>query len=224
MTQAEARPFSHGDATATVTEVVTEPAPTRTIAELVDEAAWLGTRASLLVQDATQLHTETNQLHADTVDELLRAHTAELAARPVVDLINMLGDAGFSWRDVARLVGVSVPALRKWRLGEPATGENRLKIARLVALCELLEDKAMIADPASWLEVPVIGDVPICGLDLLAARRDDLVFRLALQHGVDPESILDEFEPDWRSTYRGDFEVFEANDGLLGLRPRESDD
>ena len=60
----------------------------------------------------------------------------------------------------------------------------------------------MIADPASWLEVPVIGDVPICGLDLLAARRDDLVFRLALQHGVDPESVLHEFEPDWRSTYR----------------------
>ena len=109
MTQAEARPFSHGDATATVTEVVTEPAPTRTIVELVDEAAWLDTRASLLVEDATQLHTETNQLHADTVDELLRAHAAELAARPVVDLINMLGDAGFSWRDVARLVGVSVP-------------------------------------------------------------------------------------------------------------------
>lgn len=224
MTQTETKAFAHGDATATVTEVVTEPAPTRTITDLVDEAAWLGARAGLLVQDATDLHNETNQLHADTLDELLRAQASELAARPVVDLIGTLGDAGFSWRDVARLVGVSVPALRKWRLGEPATGENRLKVARLVALSDLLEDKAMIADPASWLEVPIVEDVPICGIDLLAARREDLLFRLALQQGVDPESILDDFEPDWRSTYRGTFEVFEADDGHLGLRPRESDE
>jgi len=193
MTQVDTKGFTRGDATATVTEVVTEPAPTRTIADLVDEAASLGARAGLLVQDATQLHDETNQLHAETLDELLRARATELAAKPVVDLVGTLGDAGFSWRDVGRLVGVSVPALRKWRHGEPATGENRLRVARLAALSELLEDKAMIADPASWLEVPVVEDVPICGLDLLAARREDLVFRLALHHGVDPESILDEF-------------------------------
>lgn len=224
MTQVAAKGFMHGDTTATVTAVVTEPAPTRTITDLVDEAAWIGSQVGLLVHDATQLHAETNQLHVETLDELLKDHASKLAKNSIVDLLGKLGKAGFSWRDIALLIGVSVPAVRKWRHGEPATGENRYRIARLVALSELLEDKAMIADPASWLEVPVIADVPICGLDLLAARREDLVLQLALQHDVNPELILDEFEPSWQSTYRGTFEVFESDDGELGLHPRESDE
>lgn len=223
MTATETDSAAGGTVTSTVTEVIAEPARTRTIAELVDEVGWLNSRAGLHVQDAAQLHDETTQLHADALDEWLRARAEEHAAERLTDLLRSLGEAGFAWRDVARLVGVSVPALRKWRQGESATGENRLKVARLRALCELLQEKAMITDPVSWLEVPLVRDAPTCGLDLLAADRADLVFRRALHHGADPETILDEFEPAWRSTYCGAVEIFEAEDGLPGLRLRDAD-
>lgn len=165
----------------------------------------------------------TRQLHTDALEEFLRRESDGLASRPLTDLLSELADYGLAWRDIARLVGVSVPALRKWRQGEPATGENRLKVARLVGLCHLLKEHGLIDDPASWLELPLVYDVPVSGIDLLAAGRTDLLFRRALHHDADPEAILDEFDPDWRATYRGAFEVFEAEDGLPGLRIRDVD-
>ena len=223
MTQVEPQPFTSGDATATVTEILPEPAPTRTIADLVDDAGWLNSRTSLHVQDARQLHTETTQLHTDALEELTRTRAESLLSQPLTELLSQLADVGFAWRDLARVIGVSVPALRKWRHGEPATGENRLRVARLVALCDLLEEKAAITDVPSWLEVPLVEDVPITGIDLLAANRSDLILRRALHLGGDPAEIVDEVDPDWRTLYGRDFEVFEADDGLLGIRPRESD-
>lgn len=216
-------PFIDNDETSTVTSVAADEVRTRTIADLADDAGFLNSRVWLHHQDAAQLHGETTQLHTGTLRELLRTRSGELAAEPLVELLAMLADEGFAWRDVARLVGVSVPALRKWRQGEAATGENRLKVASLVALCEVLRDKALQSDPASWLELPMLEDVPVTGLDLYAANRIDLLFRRALHFDADPETILDEFDPSWRSTYRGAFEVFEAEDGLPGIRLRDSD-
>lgn len=216
-------PFMGGDSTATVTSAPSEPPPTRTISELVDDVGWLTSRAGLHVHDAAQLHFETRQLHVDALSESIRARADVLARVPLRELLATLGEAGFAWRDVARIVGVSVPALRKWRLGEQATPENRLRVAGLIALCEQLLERAMIPDAASWLEVPLLEDVPVSGLDLLAGNRRDLVLRRALHHDADPESILDEFEPEWRSTYRSGFDVFQAEDGLPGIRPRDAD-
>lgn len=221
MTRPEVQSFTDNDRTATVTEVVIEQrVRTRTIAELVDSAGWLSSQVGLHVQDATQLQDKTNQLHSDTLHEFIRVRADDLATKPLTDLLRSLAGKGFAWRDVARLVGVSVPALRKWRQGEQATGENRLKVAQLLAFCELLEEKALVTDPVSWLEMPLVEEAPVSGLDLLAAHRVDLLFDRALR-ASDPEAILDEYEPDWRSTYSEAFEVFEADDGMLGLRPRE---
>lgn len=216
-----AQPFAEGDATATVTEVANDQTVTRTITDLVDDVARLNSRVHVHHQDAAQLHSETRKLHTDALEELLRKESDGLASQPLTDLLSELADYGLAWRDIARLVSVSVPALRKWRQGEPATGENRLKVARLVGLCRLLKEHGLIDDPASWLELPLVYDVPVSGIDLLAAARTDLLFRRALHHDADPEAILDEFEPDWRATYRGAFEVFEADDGLPGLRVRD---
>lgn len=218
-----AEPFAEGDSTATVTRVVPDQPVTRTIADLVEDVAWLNSQVHDHHQNAAELHSRTSQLHTDALAEMLRTHAGAVASRPLTELLAELGDQGFAWRDIARLVGVSVPALRKWRQGEQATGENRLRVARLVGLCDLLKERGLIDDPASWLELPLVYDVPVSGIDLLAAGRTDLLFRRALHHDTDPEAILDEFDPDWRTTYRGAFEVFEAEDGLPGLRIRDVD-
>jgi hypothetical protein len=135
------------------------------------------------------------------------------------DLLEELADLGFAWRDVARLVGVSVPAVQKWRRGEGATGENRRGVAGLLAACDLIAEHYQVAEVASWFEMPVRADAPVTPIDLWAAGRHNLVFEYGSSHDT-PEGILTQWDPEWRERYRSDFEVFEAGDGQLAIRPQ----
>lgn len=191
---------------------------TRTIAELVDRVGFLRNRTRVLVADSLGIHETAQTLHDGTLETLLRTSSQHRARESLSDLLTELSDLGFSWRDLSRVVGVSVPALRKWRHGESATGENRLRVARVAAFCNIVRDQYLIDEPASWLETPIHLDAPINGFDLLAADRVDLAFRLAGDHDADPESILDEFEPQWRQRFATSLEVFVADDSTPGLR------
>lgn len=191
---------------------------TRTIAELVDRAGYLRNRTRVLVADSLDMHETVQTLHDGTLETLLRTSSQHRSREPLPDLLTELSDLGFSWRDLSRVVGVSVPALRKWRHGESATGENRLRVARVAAFCDIVRDQYLIDEPASWLETPIHLDAPVNGFDFLAADRFDLAFRLAGDHDADPESILAEFEPQWRQRFSTGLEVFVADDGTPGLR------
>ena len=196
---------------------------TRTIQEVVDDIGYLRNRSELLAHDSLDLHESIGQLHSDSLDEELRSLTVRHARELLPTLLEQLSTLGFSWRDIAKIAGVSVPAVRKWRRGESATGDNRQRVARIVALCEIAAQRCLVADVAGWLETPLHPDAPITGLDLMASERFDLVLALASEQPGDPERILDEFEPDWRARYRPDVEVFTAPDGLPGLRLTGSD-
>ena len=115
-------------------------------------------------------------------------------------------------RDIARLIGVSVPAVQvaTGRLGQ--WGESNERRRRLAA-CHMISEHYMVQDVAQWFESPILLGVPVTPLDLYAARHVDLVFRLA-SGKTDPEAVLGVFDPESRETYRSDFEVFEAEDGL----------
>ena len=171
-----------------------------------------------LVDDTRNLHRVADGCHSDGLDAELRVGAGERAKQPLDVLLAQLSDLGFSWRDIARLAGISVPALRKWRLGGAATGENRHKVALMVSLCEIARSRYHISDVAGWLETPLHSEAPITGLDLMSAGRFDLVLRLARDQGSDPEAVLDEFEPDWRDRHASAVEVFTGPDGILGLR------
>jgi len=138
-------------------------------------------------------------------------------------LLGKLSDAGMAWRDVARLVGVSVAAVQKWRRGEGITGANRLKLAGIVAVLQCLHEE-MINEPVSWLEMPVHAGVALTSVDLMAAGRYDLVLELADGEHSPAETtiaVLDEFDPHWRDTRVDEtFEVFVADDGIPSIRPR----
>lgn len=194
---------------------------TRTIADLVEHVGFLKNRTRILVADSNSVHDSTDELHSETLNQLLRSTANQLCREGLPDLLGRLSSLGFSWRDLARLVGVSIPALRKWRNGEPASGENRLKVARLVAFCDIISEQYLIDDPVSWLEIPLHIDAPVTGVDLLSADRTDLAFKLAGDEGADPEVVLDHFDPGWRDRYATSVEVFLADDGLFGLRSRE---
>ena len=193
-------------------------APTRTISDLVDDSGLLRSRTMILVDDTRHLHRLVDEHHSDTLDAELRIMASDKAKRPLGTLLAELSDLGFSWRDIARVVGISIPALRKWRLGGAATGENRHRVALVVSLCEIARSRYHIPDAAGWLETPLHPNAPVAGLDIMAEGRFDLVLRLARDQGSDPETVLDEFEPDWRRRYASAVEVFTAPDGIPGLR------
>jgi transcriptional regulator with XRE-family HTH domain len=207
--------------TATSTEVeVPQTSFTRTITSLVEEAGVVRTRVRILRDEVDELHENASQLHVSAFETELAQATAEEAKRGTQRLLELLGDAGFSWREVARLVGVSVPAVHKWRAGGGSVPEHRRALARLVALCNLLSNRFLIDDVATWLEMPLISGIPVTGLDLLAENRVDLLLRWAAHADANPEDILDGFDPTWRERYRSQYEVFTAPDGLPGIRLR----
>jgi transcriptional regulator with XRE-family HTH domain len=152
----------------------------------------------------------------------VQAKTLDLLARDraranVVSLLEELsGERGLGWSDIARLVGVSVQAITKWRRGESVSGEKRLAVARLAALLELLTD-VPIADPAGWLEMPVLSGFSVRHLDFYASGRPDLLFDLAHLR-VRPEDALAELDPAWREQYKLEHEVYQAEDGQLSVR------
>ena len=75
----------------------------------------------------------------------------------------------------------------------------------------------MVSEPASWFEMPLVDGAPVTPATLYAAEQVSLVFDYASEHS-DPESVLNEFRPDWRDEYRSQFEVFVAGDGQRSLR------
>lgn len=166
------------------------------------------------------LHEDYDDLHKQIHDVEWRTAAAERGKASVTSMLAELAGLGFAWRDIARLVNVSVPAVQKWRKGENASGDSRSRIARLLAACDLIADHYMVDEIASWFEMPLSASAPVTSITLYAANRADLVFEFASGH-ADPEALLSDFDPDWRERYRSDFEVFEASDGNRSIRMKD---
>lgn len=180
-----------------------------------------------ITQEYGRLRDETAILDADVGADHRAAQmkTLELLARDrargdVVTLLDVLSsDRGIGWSDIARLVGVSVQAVRKWRRAEPVSGENRLAVARVVALLDMLSNEVPVQDPAGWLDIPVIEGYALRHLDLYRLGRPDLLLDLA-QLRVSPEAAMAELGPDWHERYALDHEVYDAEDGQRSVRAR----
>jgi hypothetical protein len=188
------------------------PSPTTTIASITRSFGMLRDETSVLDQDVGDSH---RAAQLQTLD--LLAH--ERAREDVPGLLDELStQRGLGWSDIARLVGVSVQALRKWRRREPMTGENRFAVARLTALLDLLQGGA-VQDPGGWLEVPLAQGYSLRHLDLYRRDRADLLFDLAHLR-ITPEQALAELDPEWREHFRLDHEIFDPGDGQLSIRRR----
>ncbi|HUF58385.1 MAG TPA: hypothetical protein VMR89_02720 [Actinomycetota bacterium] len=199
--------------TSTSTEVARPTSTETTVRQLVRAAAGLRDESNMLSDDAKDLHRRALLHNLDT-------RTAPHAQRAVTELLEALSGYGFAWSAIARMVGVSVPALRKWRNGETPTGPNRRRLAQLLAMVEFLAKDYLVDDPASWMEVPISSEAPISPGDLYALDRTDLVLDWA-SHRMEATAVLDESMPDWRERYASDFEVSRWHDGQLVTRPRE---
>ena len=187
---------------------------TLTIEERVRDIA---ARAGHVRYSTLMVNSDAAEIQHEAVHVQLDIRTAHLAQQEPATLLEQLSNMGFAWRDIARMVGVSVPALRRWRAGELPSGEHRRRIAQLLAFAETIRDEHMIFEPASWMEVPISGDAPTTPIDLYATDHLDTVFDLVAEHCT-PEQALDQAEPRWRDKHRSAWEVAAADDGQPYIR------
>ena len=188
------------------------------------------TQSAGLIAFSMDLHRDVRALHVDSAAARRSVLLADLedrlqavAAAEPLKLLRALGDAGMSWRDLARLVQVSVPAVQKWRRGGDITGANRLRLARVVALLDVLSANAIV-EQVSWLEMPVKDGVHVSRMDMLADGRFDLVLELISDdHTTVPvEGVLDEYKPSWRTSRVDDrFETYIDAEGVVAIRPTD---
>lgn len=136
-----------------------------------------------------------------TVSDLERVHGFEverLRNVPVMVVLSDLGLLGVAWRDVARVVGVSLSTVAGWRSGvvSPSAAEWE-RLLGFAACVDVLSGPTCDSGGAvAWLESPVSDRVFVSGLNLLSVGRMDLVFELVA--GADPVVVLDSLDPDWR--------------------------
>lgn len=207
----------HQTATAE-SDVTAPPSPSETRGTMT--AAKLAEDAGFIRSEVRNLSDRVENTHRSTQLTEWATRTAERGKESPKELLQALAELGFAWRNVAQCVGVSVPAVQKWRRGERITGENRIRLAGLVAACDQVAADYMVSDVASWFEMPIVAGTPITPIYLYTHDLIDLVFQYASGH-QDPETVMDEIEPEWRERYRKRFEVFRSGDGELSLRPKE---
>ncbi|MGH9103705.1 MAG: hypothetical protein ACRDYD_12095, partial [Acidimicrobiales bacterium] len=110
------------------TDAPTQVSRARTIDELVEDAGHLRNVTRLLGQDVAEAGRQVSEVHHQVFQAQLNAKARDMAKRPAIEMLDELAGRGFAWRDIARLVGVSVPAVRRWRQGESPTGPHLLAI------------------------------------------------------------------------------------------------
>lgn len=197
--------------TGDVTAPAIAPDRTRTAAALLTE------NVGALRRRVANLSGDIRETHQRTYEHEWQVLTQQRGVQSPLQLLEELADLGFAWRDIARLVGVSVPAVQKWRKGERASGDNRLGLAKLVAACDFIASHFYVEDPASWFEMPIVDGAPITPIDLWSEGRHELLFEYLTRH-LTPSGTLDRFDPEWREHLRTDFASFLDEDGHLGLR------
>jgi transcriptional regulator with XRE-family HTH domain len=164
---------------------------------------------------------EVQELHGEARELDLNDRALEKSKMSVPSLLEELtSDRGMGWSDIGEVVGVSVSAIRKWRKGGEASPNSRSKLSRIAALLDVLEEKALVQDPAAWMEMdlPLEAGYFIRPLDIyLEGHVTDLVDLAEQRQTV--THVLDQVRPNWRES-RSDFEVFRDTDGERSIRRR----
>jgi DNA-binding transcriptional regulator YiaG len=156
----------------------------------------------------------------DHISKDLDAATAAYAQSSPQDVIQRLTDLGVSQLVIARALGVTPTAVRKWTRGESAKADHRGRLARFAAMNSLLTETGL-HDPAGWLDIPISSESTLTPLDLFVGGRADLAVLLGSRL-MEPQEALDAYELAWRQTYPidPDYEVVMLRDGSRSAVPR----
>ncbi|SIH06844.1 transcriptional regulator [Mycobacteroides abscessus subsp. abscessus] len=200
-------PDSTGDSGSSSTRVP-EPTPISALKHTSD--------ARELVSRVDTLNADIRNTHTDALTHELSVRVQQRVKDSPQSMLEKLGDMGFSWRAVAQLVNVSVPALQKWRRGEGVSGENRRKLASLLAGIDIIASQFTVQEIESWFETPIVDNLPVTPISIWTSGGYVLVLRYASED-LTPEAVLEAFEPAWRTRWETSFEAVRAEDGYISL-------
>jgi len=200
--------------------ITTPKPPSRTQISIKTRTGHVIDQVQVLREQIVDLNTRAGDVHEESYLLWWETRADELMKLASTTVLDELSDLGFSWRDVAKMMRVSVPAVQKWRRDGGMTAESRRNLAELDAGCELIQERGQVEDVASWFEVPLHKGAPITPIDLWAAGEAKWVFKRAVEN-VSPETILDEVHSGWRERYTSNFETFRDEDGQLSVRMKD---
>ena len=184
------------------------------IGELNDAYGGLTGRVRILVEDVEDGRREVRSLDLDNRTVLKSRSNAETL------LEELATNRGLGWSEIARLCRVSVSAVRKWRAGESISSDHRRALARLAAFLDLLEEIGPIVEPAGWLHMRLLERYTVRAADLYVEGRADDLLEHAQGH-LDINDMLDQWNPDWRTATRSDWNILNRPDGERVLIRRE---
>lgn len=206
----------------------TQPASASSIIpETRDETHAQIAAPDLLVARTAEFRTRVNDLsgdamtiHKDSEEYVLAQRTEDLCLITPQELLDELADEfGMSWALVARVVGVSPAAVRKWRRGETVTPTFHRQLAEFVAFSRLARERdPRIEDVGHWLEMPVDTGSDISRADLYIDHHRAALLHIAGGH-ITGAKVLDENDPAWRTraaTARR-FNVIHHEDGSTSI-------
>jgi hypothetical protein len=122
------------------------------VSQVTRQARSLRHHLEFMNADVARLHEDSLQLLLDTeTDEKVKIGLNGL-------LVELTEECGLGWSEIAKLVKVSVPAVRKWRLGGEIAPLRLHALAQLAAFLKVLRDHDVL-EPAAWLSTPLSPEV-----------------------------------------------------------------
>lgn len=192
----------------------------------------LAARAAELTDRYDQGATEAQELHTEALQHALTALTMELEREVVGTLLDELSDRFGSWSTLARCIGVTSTALRKWRRGDEPSAENKQRVAYALAFARKLEEvDVRLRDAGYWLEAPMSAETTLTRADVYRTGAAVDLLRMArscVRVGPDnlrPEQVLEAHVPGWRRTHARDerFKVRWDDEGMPSIVVEEAE-
>lgn len=212
-----------------MTETLTSPTTVRSVPRRPPGTSWDSISEEWQGLDAQ--HRADRQEHRGRGAALVRDHhrlyeetfVAEVQAAARMTATELLDELatgfGLSWTDLARMVSVSVPAIRKWRQAGGVSSEKLSALARVLAFLRVLRDRLRVADPVAWLGVSLVEGYTVTIRHLYTAANVPQLLDFAADN-VSPTVLLDRIEPGWREEYVTADDVVIFDDGMPALVPR----
>lgn len=176
---------------------------------------WVELRTEQL-QEAYTFVANATQVRHNSYSKRLSQLSQQYRARDGKELVQLLAsDYGLSWVDLARMLDVSVPAIRKWRLSGNVSPEKAGRLADLAAFANLLAENGV--RPSSWLSTPLVSGFTVAPKHLYSQGEPGALVDVALATGSAVD-LLDRVDPGWRVKYdaRG-YQVSRFDDGTYGI-------
>jgi hypothetical protein len=156
-----------------------------------------------------------NEIHETAKDALRSSLGATLATvvreglrkETSVLLDEIATKFGLAWVDLARMTGVSVPAIRKWRLSGGATPDNHERVAQVWAFLSALDD--LVPEPG----------FTVTARHLWEPSTSAILLDLAAET-VSTTVVLDELHHNWREQYATKDELVFLADGSVAIARR----